>query len=725
MSPETGHKVHAIVTEGSDDRLALSRQARPSRFLDAYPPAMEPSIRGTGVYRGNHPGIFMHRPLFKLAPATLLSVSAIGGQAAEPSDPPTKELDTVVVTAARTPTPLNQIGSNVTVVTAEEIAMRQFNDVADVLRYVPGLDVLRNGGIGQTASVFMRGADSRFTLVLIDGIEANDPANPGGQFDFANLMVDEIERIEVVRGGESSIYGSDAIGGVINIITKRGRGTPKVNFQAQGGSYDQYDVRGNSEGAAGPVNYNLSVGQFGNLGFSAAARDLGNFERDGYRNTTVKAGLSAQALDNLNLDWTLHYNHGHDRLDNCGGRGCDDPNFRSNTDQLFTRGQGTLSLLDGAWQQSLGVAYSFTGRQAVNPLDTANPFISDSNFDGRKIKASWLHDLTLFDQHKLTIGGEDEEDSMSSDFAFFQDAATTTQDIQDRRMNTAGVFLQDRFTVQKGWFSTVGVRYDDNNISGSKVTWRTSQSLAVDRIGLRIKGNYGTGFKVPTLFQLFAPETVFTVQGQEPIIFPALGNRNLSPESSRNWDIGFEQALWDNRVQFGASYFHNDFFHLIEVRDFSKGFQNIARAKSDGVEVFMQMQPHEMVMLKGQYTYLDTEQLPEAGDTASDIFAGQPLLRRPRNKGSFDVIVNPFDNAEIDLNVLAVGRKDDVDFALFPAQRVTIPGYVLVNLNTHYTVNKNIQLFARLNNLLNKSYQEVFGYGTAGIALFGGFQLRY
>lgn len=650
----------------------------------------------------------------------LLSTAAYGASPTQPT-----ELEQVVVTAARTETPLNQIGSNVSVVTADDIAMRQFNDVADMLRYVPGLDVLRNGGIGQTTSVFIRGADSRHTLVLIDGIEANDPADPGGRFDFANLMVDEIDRIEVVRGGESSIYGSDALGGVINIITKRGRAAPSYRFQAQGGMYDQYDLRGNTEGAIGAVSYNLSVGHFDNLGFSAAARDLGNFERDGYRNTTVKAGTAVQALDNLKFDWTLHYNHGHDRLDNCGGRGCDDPNYRSNTDQLFTRGQGTLSLFDNAWQQTLGLAYSFTGRQAVNPLDLANPFISNANFDGRKIKASWLHDVTLSDLHKLTLGAEDEEDSMSSDSLFYQDAATSTQDIQDRRMNTAGVFLQDRLTIQKGWFSTLGVRYDDNNISGSRVTWRASQSVAVERIGMRIKANYGTGFKVPTLYQLFAPPTVFTVQGQPPIIFPPLGNPNLRPESSTNWDIGFEQDLWGDHAQLGASYFHNDFFHLIEVRDFSKGYENIGRAKSDGVEMFLQVQPEDWLSLRGQYTYLDTEQLPESGDPPNDIYAGQPLLRRPRNKGSFDIIVNPVDGAEINLNVLAVGRKDDVDFALFPAQRVTIPGYVLVNLNARYTVNRNVQLFARLNNLLNKTYQEVYGYGTAGIALFGGFQLSY
>lgn len=666
----------------------------------------------------------MYRPFLKLVPTALLSAAAPAVQAAE-SSPPTKQLETVVVTATRTATPLNQIGSNVSVVTDEDIAMRQYNDVADMLRYVPGLDVLRSGGIGQTTSVFLRGADSRHTLVLIDGIEANDPADPGGRFDFANLMVDEIERIEVVRGGESSIYGSDALGGVINIITKRGRAEPEASLIAEGGSYDQFKVGGTSNGAVGALNYNLSASRFENRGFSAAARDLGNFERDGYRNTTVKAGLSAQVLENLNFDWTLHFNHGHDKLDNCGGRGCDDPNYRSTTDQLFTRGQGKLALLDGRWQQTLGVALSVTGRQALNPYDSLNPFVSGSDFDGQKVKVSWQNDLALTGDHNLTLGGEDEEDSMSSDSTFFQNAATSTQNIQNRQMNTGGVFLQDRFNVQGGWFSTLGIRYDNNNISGSKVTWRSSQSIEVDRIGLRIKGNYGTGFKVPTLYQLYAPETVFTVQGQDPILFPPLGNPNLKPELSRNWDIGFEQRIWGEYGQLGASYFHNDFYNLIEVRSFSAGYQNIGRAMAHGAEVFLQIKPHTVVTFRGQYTYLDTEQLPEAADPPGDIYAGRPLLRRPRNKGSLDAIVNPTDNTQIDLNVLAVGRKDDVDFAQFPAQRVSIPGYVLVNINTRYTINRHVQLFARLNNLLNKNYQEVFGYGTPGVSVFGGFQLTY
>ncbi len=666
----------------------------------------------------------MNRHLLHAISVMALNLAAIDREVSG-APAPVKQLDTVVVTAARTPTPLKQIGSNVSVVTAEDLKMRQFNDVGDMLRYVPGLDVIRNGGIGQPTSVFIRGADSRHTLVLIDGIEANDPADPGGRFDFANLMVDEIDRIEVLRGGESAVYGSDALGGVINIITKRGSGAPKASLMTQGGSYNTYKVIGASDGSLGALNYNISASQFGTQGFSAAARDLDNRERDGYQNTTVKAGLNADVLDNLNLAWTMHYNRGVDKLDNCGGRGCDDPNNQNTTNQLFTRGQGALSLFGGRWQQALGVSYSLTGRKGLNPWDTVNPFVGSSNFDGQKVKVNWLHDVIPLENHKLTFGAEDEEDSITSGSSFFQDPVLTEQSPIDERMNTAGVFLQHRWNVQRGWFSTFGVRYDRNDISGSKVTWRTSQSLAVERIGLRIKGNYGTGFKVPTLYQLYAPLTVLTVQGQEPIIFPPLGNPDLKPELSRNWDIGFEQDVWGKLAQFGASYFHNDFYDLIEIRSFSTGYENIGRAEADGAEVFFQIQPHPMVAFRGQYTYLDTQQLPDASDPPGDIYGGKPLLRRPRNRGSLDAIVNPTDDSEVNLNVLAVGRKDDVDFAVFPAQRVTTPGYVLVNLNTRYTVNQYLQIFGRLDNLLNKKYQEVFGYGTPGFSAFAGFQVSY
>jgi vitamin B12 transporter len=640
-------------------------------------------------------------------------------------EPATRLLDEVVVTAARTQTPVNQIGSNVTVVTADQIAERQYVDVADVLRYVAGLDVIRNGGVGQTTSVFMRGADARFSLVLIDGIEANDPANPGGQFDFANLMVDQIDRIEVVRGGESAIYGSDAIGGVINIITRKGEGKPRGQLSAQGGTYDEFKVGGDSSGSLGPVNYQVGASRFENRGFSAAARNLGNSERDGYRNTTVTAGLNGNPLENLDLDWNLRFNQGHAKLDNCGGRGCDDPNNRTDTNQLFTRGQGKLSLFDGRWKQTLGVALSVTDRQLLNPYDPANPFVFGSNFDGQKVKVSWLNDVAVTDRQVLTFGGEDEEDSIDSDSNFLQDGTTSSEGPLTKSMNTGGFFLQHRARLQDSWFSTAGIRYDNNNISGSKVTWRTSQSIAIDRIGLRIKGNYGTGFKVPTLYQLFAPPTVFTVQGQDPILFPALGNPNLTPERSRNWDIGLEQTLWDNRALVGASYFHNDYYNLIEVLDFSQGYVNVGRAKADGAEFFLQLDPWEILSLRGQYTYLDTEQLPEQANPQNDLYGGQALLRRPRNKGSFEAIIHPTPSATINLNLLAVGRKDDIDFAVFPAQRVTVPGYVIVNATARYAVTENFEVFARGINLLNKTYEEVYGYGTAGASGYAGFNVSF
>jgi vitamin B12 transporter len=325
----------------------------------------------------------------------------------------------------------------------------------------------------------------------------------------------------------------------------------------------------------------------------------------------------------------------------------------------------------------------------------------------------------------LTFGGEDEQDAITSDSTFLQGNTSSAEGPLDKSMNTGGVFLQHRARIQDHWFSTAGIRYDDNNISGSKVTWRTSQSIAVDRIGLRIKGNYGTGFKVPTLYQLFAPPTVFTVQGQEPIVFPALGNPDLTPERSRNWDIGLEQTLWQDRALLGASYFHNDYYNLIEVLDFSEGYVNVGRAKADGAEVFLQLDPWDRLSLRGQYTYMDTEQLPDAANPQDDLYGGQSLLRRPRNKGTFEAIVRPTEASTVNLNVIAVGRKDDIDFAVFPAQRVTVPGYVIFNATARYSVNEHVELFARAINLLNKTYQEVYGYGTAGVSGFAGFNLRF
>ena len=257
------------------------------------------------------------------------------------------ELPNVVVTATRTETPETEIGSAITVVTAKDIADKNINNVADALRTVPGLDVVRAGAVGQQTSVFMRGANSNHTLVLVDGVEMNDPSSPTGAFDFAFLQTDNIERIEVVRGAASAAFGSDAIGGVINIITKKGTGKTKLTAVAEGGSYGTWKTGGNISGGTDRVNYSFDASRLETAGFSSADKNLGNVLPNGYRNTNLSGRGGFKVNEALDLGVTLRYGEGKSFLDNGGGKGADDPNSYGTFNELFTRGFGHLKLFDG------------------------------------------------------------------------------------------------------------------------------------------------------------------------------------------------------------------------------------------------------------------------------------------------------------------------------------------------------------------------------------------
>jgi vitamin B12 transporter len=611
---------------------------------------------------------------------------------------PVERFDPVVVTATRTETPIQHVGSAITVITAEEIASRKLDTVADVLRVVPGLDVTRAGGVGQQTSVFLRGANSNHTLALIDGVEMNDPSNPTGAFDFSDLQADNIERIEILRGAQSAIYGSDAIGGVINIITKKGRGKPTLQVRGEGGSYDTFKVGGGALGGTERVDYSLNVSRLETGGFSAADQALGNRERDSYKNSTVSARLGAKTLDNLDFGWTLRYNEGKAMIDTgCDFVvPCDDAHSFSKNNELFTRGQGHLKLFDGLWEQTLGLAYSRTDRHSIYRFDRILPYTRDDNL-GEKIKVDWLNVLHLHETNTATLGIEDEEDRMTSESTF---GAPPPQPAIAKSMNNVGYFLQDQIRLLDRSFTTAGVRYDENNRFGGHVTWRVNQIFAITETGTRIKGSYGTGFKAPSLFQLF--DTRF-----------GSGNPDLKPETSRNWDVGFEQALWGERVQFGGSYFNNDIQNLIKTGPPPTFRQeNIGRATAEGVEGFIEFRPLEGLILRGNYTYTRTR----------DQDTGQRLLRRPTHKGSFDAEYRFMEKAALHLNILMVGSKDDFLSTGAPGP---IPGYVVANLAGSYDVNNNLQIFARVDNLFDKRYQELFGFGTAGVSGFGGVKVSY
>lgn len=602
----------------------------------------------------------------------------------------------IIVTATKLETPAREVASSVTIITQDKIANQQAATVLDVLRDVPGLDVVRTGGIGQQTSIFLRGANSSHTLVLIDGSEVNDPSNPSRSFDFSSLSTDNIERIEIVRGPGSTLYGSDALGGVINIITRKGAGKTHIILSGEGGSHQTHQEKMAISGGTDLVNYSVVASFLETQGISAANKKDGNRERDGYDRTSVSARLGLTPTDNFDLDIFFRYLNANTDLDNFGGAFGDDPNNVLDSKSIFLRTQARLLVTD-LWEQKLGFSLTEHDRKNRNDTDTANPFdTTRTSYDSRLYKIDWQHNLYLHPSNTLTIGAEyEKEQAKSRDYRTYLDwfsglPTFSLSEFDKKTAETIGYYIQDQIKLGQDSITTVGLRADDHNRFGTRLTYRITSSYFIRPTGTRLKGTYGTAFKAPTLAQLYENSAWVT------------GNLNLSPEKSNGWDIGVEQYLWNDRIILGATYFENRFEDLINTpynpATFKYEWQNVDKAMTKGVELTASIHPLKNLTLVTSYTYTDTE----------DRTTGEDLVRRPRHKYNVNIGYRFLDRGNVNLDVIYVGKRADVG-------DVKLDAYTVLSLATSFEINDHLSLTGRIENLLDEDYEEVDGFGMPGI----------
>jgi vitamin B12 transporter len=612
--------------------------------------------------------------------------------------------------------PIEQVGSSITVVTAKEIEQQQKRTVADALRMVPGLDLVTSGGPGQTSSVFMRGANSNHTLILIDGVEMSDPSSTGGGYDLANLTTDNIKQIEVLRGPQSTLYGSKAIGGVISITTKQGEGKPTGFVSAEGGSFYTARETAAISGGTNLIHYTLTASRIDTDGISSAAARYGNVLNNGYQNSSIATRFGITPNKNSEIEMSLRYTRAKASIDNGGGAGQDDPNNFLKTDELQFRTQGTLSLFKDLWEQKLGVSFHDLTRTNDNDRDASHPYdFLRSEYHGQSVKVDWQNTLRLHETNTVVLGVETTEENAKSRYyseyfdTFFSTVASSSSIWDEKFARTNGSYLQDQISLWDTWFSTLGVRVDDHSQFGTEATYRFTTAYLLRQTNTKLKGSYGTGFKAPSLFQLYAAGGF--VQG----------NSSLLPEKSTGWDIGIEQFLAGNQLNVGATYFHNDFEQLIEGYTvpvtFVYTYRNIAKAESEGVELTASYQPLAELAFHATYTYT----------LAKDKSTGAELIRRPKHKISGDVNYHFLDKGNINLGFVYVGTRNDLAFdpVTYTSQTVKLKDYLLVNLAGSYDITKNLQLFGRVDNLFDRQYEEVAGYGTPGIGAYGGVKVSF
>ena len=601
-----------------------------------------------------------------------------------------QNLPETVISATGLPTDASEIGSSVTVITEEQIKREQRRTLPDVLKTVPGLNIVQTGGPGGQTSVFIRGTNADHVKVLIDGIEINDPSQPKRAFDFGPIMADDIERVEVLRGPQSGLYGADALGGVISITTKKGSGPAQWTASGEVGSFgtlsESVGVRGGTQNsnyaftAAHSIVQSMPVTPFEVLGPGQHRIN------DWYNNYTYSGKVGFDLSDVFSLNFVGRYNDMKLRLTNDDFSGFPavmpfSDRSTYNNHQFNGSGEALWKLFDGRFNNRVGIQYSDFRRDSIDP---GGPLLT---FDGERTKYYWRSDFALAKGQTLLAGVERTVESARTVTAF--------GGIEGGVGNT-GAYIELQSAFSDRLFLVSNFRRDDNDNFGGINTWRFAPAFLIPETGTKLKASYGTGFHAPSLNQLFDPLSGFP---------------GLKPEISRGYDFGFEQALLQKRVTFGATWFHNDVENLISFGSmFPFTFFNINRAETHGLEAFAAVQVTDRLQIRGDYTYT----------IALDTTADTPLQRRPKDKYSVSAVWQPTDQWTLTATALWVSGWYDFDrFGLvFPAFLTT--SYNLVNLAVNYKVSDNLTVFGRIDNLLDKRYQDPIGFERPGLGVYGG-----
>ena len=632
---------------------------------------------------------------FKISAVFLIATHLTFSQ----SDSVKTTLNEVLVSATKTATPYYAIGSSVSVITSEVIQQKQLKTVVDILRDVPGISVSQQGGPGKLTYVTMRGANSNHTLVILDGVEMNDPSSPNNAFDFSSLNAKEIDRIEVVRGPQSTLYGSDAIAGVINIITKRGNGKQLFGFEGEGGANNYYRSNLSALGSIGKLSYAVVASQSGSDGVSAANSIYGNKEKDGFSNSAFSSRLDFDVDANWKAGLIYKFQKTKVDLDQNEKLG-DDPNNTYKQEEHIWKTNVAALFFGGAWQQNLSATYIKRFTNSLDLVDAVHPSTSSDAFNNAsRFKIDWQNNISAIPNNLITFGIESETESATTSYFSTSEWGPFESVFPRQSMRNTGLYLQDQVNVENSLFATVGLRYDKNQKFGSITTFRIAPAYYFASTNTKIKATYGSGFKAPSLFYIFDP---------------MFGNPDLKPEKSKGWDFGVEQSFGNQKFFVGVTYFN---LQLTDMFGFDAMFRtiNIAKAKTSGVEITGVAKLNNDLSFNASYTFTEAK---DESEQSADF--GNQLLRRPKHQLSINTNYKMMDALNLNLSLRYVGKREDKDFGAYPAKRVTMPDYLLVNFAASYQLLENLALTARVENLFDKKYEEVLFYGTLGRTLYVG-----
>lgn len=616
-------------------------------------------------------------------------------------------LPDLIVTADRTEESASRTGSAISVVSGETIATSNPGSLVDALRSVPGIDITENGGPGGTANVRMRGANTGQTLVMIDGIRINDPTAASGDFDFATFPPSGIDRIEVLKGPQSALYGSDAMGGVINIITRKGTGPAQATLRSEAGRYGTASTSGSLSGTSGPWSYSFSGGGQHSDGFSrygyripAIEARFPNLERDGFDRIGGTARVGYDNGEGVRLESGVISTFTRADYDAATGAFPDTP---SSSTKLLTQvwGRASVDTLDGRLTHSLTLSDTRVERSfndvsyKINTLPQ-NTTSTISDYYGDSLSAEYQGTLRMGQFGSLIFGGKTQHEKAETFLTKLLPVAVSAVPQLNGKQDTNSIFTLWSAPIGERLNITLGGRIDDVSGVASFGTWRATAAYSIHETGTKLRASAGTGAKAPTLYQLYGP---------------IYGNTALQAEQSFGYDAGIDQSLLNGRVTLSLTGFGNTFSNLIEFDQAALRYFNVARAKTEGIEFAstVNIMPGKL-QLQTAYTWLQ----------AHDLNTGLTLARRPENLARMSLRITPTAEWLIEPRLLYVAKR-------FNSANETNPldPYIRVDLYSEYRINKTWKVFARGENLTNTRYQEALNYGTTGPAAYAGFNATW
>jgi vitamin B12 transporter len=660
-----------------------------------------PHVPRAGSWKPTQEKIMRSHSLVVLT-AILLAGSYLPAMADEP--------ETVVVSATRTEQPQSKTGESVSVIDSTALRNLQTVSLTDALILTPGIVVNQSGGIGQPSAVSVRGADTGQTLVLIDGVRINDPSGTDDGAILGDLLVNNIDRVEVLRGPQSTLYGSNAIGGVIDIFSKRGGDSPfGLTASAEGGSEDTYHLNAAANGTAGAVEYGAAANFLHSNGISAADKRNGNPETDGYRNLGLTGNVRVHLNDAISLDLRSYYTDARVDFDDNSQF---TPPFLTldsaayNTNRFFAGYAGlNVDLFGGRLHNRIAVMHSDSNREFYDSFFDFGMHTKDAQDKGKATRFEYQGTLDISPADQLVYGAEHERTSFTGIGTFSNDRGHST---------IYSFYGQYQKTLFDALTLTGGIRYDHHSDFGSHTSLKFAGAWQITGT-TTLHANYGDGFKAPSLYQLFSQ----------------YGEPTLAPETARGWEAGLAQMFLDGRARASVTYFQRRTTNLVDfvtpncfptppvvapaicaTRPFGF-YDNVGRARVHGVEVELSGNITDTLNLAAGYTNLDSRNL----DTSL------ALQRRPRNTASATLTWAP-SNWSVGGSLNYVGKQvDQYDMSTTPPTVFTNGSHTLVNLFGQYSLDQ-WSLYARVDNLFAEHYEPLIGYGAPGRTAFVGIRFN-